>query len=501
MSKNTFMNALKKDSNITSTENGGTSYKSTLNQVLDLFSLGGAYRERTDDDCILLFKNAYEQDPDLATKCLFYLRDREYGQGERRFFRVCYRWLAETDPNTALINMNNVPAMGRWDDLIYSLDGTPLEFNMMDYIHRQFQEDLHSETPSLLAKWMPSCNSSSLETKRLGRKICSYFNLTQRQYRKSLSLLRERINIVERLMSENKWDDIDFSKLPSRAGLIYRNTFARRDETSKRYKEFAQDKNSKVNAKVLYPNDIAHRAFKAATDSYTSPERLMLQKYWDNLPDFYNGREENAIAVVDVSGSMYGTPLEAAVSLGAYIAERGKGPYANHFITFSDEPELVEFKGIDIVDKFCRAAQADWGGSTNIEAVFDLLLNTAIKYHVAPHDMVSKLYILSDMEFNYCIDLGEEHPLWHSVTKEVINSDIEKIGQKWARYGYKIPQIVFWNLNARHDLIPAIGEGFNYVSGFSPIMVENLLSGKSAYEIMLDKLVKSGRYNNVKAYK
>ena len=138
--------------------------------------------------------------------------------------------------------MDNVPAMGRWDDLMYSLEGTPLESSMMNYIYRQFQEDLRSETPSLLAKWLPSCNASSLETRRLGRKICSNFNLTQRQYRKSLSLLRKRINIVERLMSENKWDDIDFSKLPSRAGLIYRNAFARRDETSERYKEFAQDK-------------------------------------------------------------------------------------------------------------------------------------------------------------------------------------------------------------------------------------------------------------------
>ena len=497
---NSFMNALKNDANFTYTENGGTSYKSTLNQVLDLFSLGGAYRNRTDDDCILLFKNAYEQNPDLATKCLFYLRDREQGQGERRFFRVCYRWLAETHPNTALINMDNVPAMGRWDDLMYSLEGTPLESSMMNYIYRQFQEDLRSETPSLLAKWLPSCNASSLETRRLGRKICSNFNLTQRQYRKSLSLLRKRINIVERLMSENKWDDIDFSKLPSRAGLIYRSAFARRDETSERYKEFAQNKSSKVNAKVLYPNDIAHRAFRAAIYSYTSPERLMLQKYWDNLPDFYNGREENAIAVVDVSGSMSGTPLEAAVSLGAYIAERGKGPYANHFITFSDYPELVEFKGIDIVDKFCRAAQADWGGSTNIEAVFDLLLNTAIKYHVAPQDMVSKLYILSDMEFNHCIDLGGNHTYWHydTVTKEKINSDIEKIGQKWARYGYKIPQIIFWNLNARHDLIPAIGEGFNYLSGFSSALIETILSGKDGYDLMLEKL-NSARYSLIRA--
>lgn len=500
MSKNCFMDALENQANIISTENGGTSYRSTLNHILDLFSLGGAYRNRTDDDCILLFKNAYEQNPDLATKCLFYLRDRMQGQGERRFFRVCYRWLAETHPNTALINMDNVPAMGRWDDLIYSLEGTLHEFSMMNYIYRQFQEDLRSETPSLLAKWLPSCNASNLETRRLGRKICSNFGLTQRQYRKSLSLLRKRINIVERLMSENKWDDIDFSKLPSRAGLIYRNAFARRDETSERYKEFAQSKSSKVNAKVLYPNDIAHRAFRtAATYDYTSPERLMLQKYWNNLPDFYNGREENAIAVVDVSGSMRGTPLEAAVSLGAYIAERGKGPYANHFITFSDYPELVEFKGIDIVDKFRRAVGANWSGSTDIEAVFDLLLNTALKYHVAPQDMVSRLYILSDMEFNSCINLGK-YDFWGNPTEKTINSDIERIGQKWARYGYKIPQIVFWNLNARHDLIPAIGDGFNYVSGFSPVMVENLLSGKSAYEIMIDKLVESGRYDNVKAH-
>lgn len=400
--------------------------------------------------------------------------------------------------------MDNVPAMGRWDDLMYSLEGTPLESSMMNYIYRQFQEDLRSETPSLLAKWLPSCNASSLETRRLGRKICSNFNLTQRQYRKSLSLLRKRINIVERLMSENKWDDIDFSKLPSRAGLIYRNAFARRDETSERYKEFAQNKSSKVNAKVLYPNDIAHRAFRAAIYSYTSPERLMLQKYWDNLPDFYNGREENAIAVVDVSGSMSGTPMEAAVSMGAYIADKAHGPFANHFITFSAHPELVRFEGVDIVDKLNRCVQADWGMNTNVQAVFDMLLNTAMKQGVKAEDMPTRIYIFSDMEFDECVSFDRTSKRSRSSwsrwddcrtvnSVDEVNSDLENIKLEWARHGYQMPQVIFWNLNARNNRIPAIGDGFSYVSGFSPVMIQTILGGKDGYDLMLEKL-NSERY-------
>ncbi len=485
---NTFLNQLQKNTNIDYTENGGVTRKSTESKVLDMFGLGGSYRNRSDEDAIILFKNAFEEDRNLALKCLFYLRDILEGQGERRFFRVVFRWLCNKYPEIAIKNIENVPVMGRWDDVIYATEGTPVEVAAFTFIRHQLALDVQCKTPSLLGKWMPSINASSKETKRLGHKLASFLGMSEREYRKMLSTLRERINVLERFMSANRWEEIEFDKIPSRAGIIYRNAFARRDILAKKYEAFAKNKDTKVNADTLYPHDIAHRAFEIADAPIDSPERLMLQKYWDNLRDFYNGREENAIAIVDVSGSMWGTPMEVAVSLGAYIAEKGKGPFANHFITFSTRPELVKFEGVDIVDKLNRCYTANWGGSTDIQAVFNLLLKTAKWNDVKSEDMPKKLYIFSDMEFNFCSK--------YNVIEEV-NSDLELIKKEWETEGYSLPKVIFWNLDARHNHIPAIGDGFSYVSGFSPSMVDFLLGDKDGYDVMIAKLIESGRYDRI----
>ena len=501
---NTFLNQMTKDNNFTYTENGGVTRKTTESKVLDMFAVGGAYRERSDEDVILLFKNAFEEDPDLAMKCLFYLRDVRGGQGERRFFRVAFRWLCRNYPTIAIKNLNNVSEFGRWDDLVYATEGTGVESAAFNIIKHQLALDLECKIPSLLAKWMPSQNASNSETKRLGRKLAKYLGMTSREYRKTLSALRERINVLERLMSAGEWDKIEFDKIPSRAGIIYRNAFARRDILAKKYEEFAKNKDTKVNAEVLYPHDVAHKAFQINSHlvSIEDPTRLMLQKYWDNLKDFYNGRKENGIAIIDVSGSMAGTPMEAAVSMGAYIADKSHGPFANHFITFSERPELVKFEGVDIVDKFHRCVGADWGMNTNLQAVFDMLLRTAKNRHVKVEDMPSRIYIFSDMEFDGCVTFDTRQRRWsYGETVESIdevNSDLEKIKKQWKAEGYDLPQVIFWNLNARHNNIPAIGEGFSYVSGFSPVMIETILSGKDGYDLMLEKLL-SDRYKAVTA--
>lgn len=510
---NTFLNQLIDNTNISYTENGGVTRNTTKSKVLDMFATGGAYRNRSDEDVILLFKNAFEEDPDLAMKCLFYIRDVRGGQGERRFFRVAYRWLANHCPQIAKKNLENVSEYGRWDDLIYVSEGTPVETKAFNIIKHQLALDIQCKTPSLLAKWLPSQNASNHETKRLGYKMAKFFGMTNSQYRKTLSVLRERIHVLERLMSANRWSEIEFDKIPSRAGLIYKNAFARRDIIAKKYEAFAKDVTAKVNAEVLYPHDVAHTAFRSYNLSLNDPNRLMIQKYWNNLKDFYNGREENGIAVVDVSGSMSGTPMEAAVSMGAYIADKAKGPFAHHFITFSNRPQLVEFEGVDIVDKFERCRRADWSMNTNLQAVFDLLLKTAKSKNVKPEDMITKLFIFSDMEFDSCVSFSSPSPSsyggyysrWansdhHFVSSiEEVNSDLEKIKKQWEAEGYKFPKVIFWNLDARQNRIPAIGEGFSYVSGFSPTLVETILSGRDGYDLMIEKLVGSGRYAAVTA--
>ena len=252
-----------------------------------------------------------------------------------------------------------------------------------------------------------------------------------------------------------------------------------------------KSKETKVNAGVLNPVDIAHQIFSSRGADQTA--RNAWQKYWDNLPDYYNGRQENGICVVDVSGSMWGTPMEAAISLGAYIADKADGPFKNHFITFSSTPDLVEFEGRDIYDKFTRAQRANWGGSTNIEATMDLILSTCERARCA---MPDRLYIFTDMEFNSAVGYyGYYNRNRDWSTPETL---FEKIERKFNAHGYKMPQVVFWNLDARQDTIPAIGGRYSYVSGFNPSMVECILSGKTGWDLCLEKLL-SERYKAIHA--
>lgn len=416
-------------------------------------------------------------------------------QGERRFFRICIKWLAAHYEREMEHLIPLVATYGRYDDL-FELFDTPCEAAMMGYIFHVLNEN----EDHLIYKWMPSINASSKESKIRGRKFVREFGMTERQYRQMLSEGRKACHLVETLMSQNQWDQIAFDKLPSRAGLLYKNAFMRREETRERYAAFMSCDKTKVNASVLNPVEIAHQIL----DTWRTPsatERQAWQKYWDNLKDYYNGREEPGIAVVDVSGSMSGQPMEAAVSMGAYIAERGKGPFHNHFITFSANPELVEFEGVDIYDKFNRAVKADWGQNTNIEAVFDMLLETGKRNHVPDTEMPKTIYIFSDMEFDRGLICGPRRvDSWYynrdTMNRSQIDTLIEHKTREWRAAGYTAPRVIFWNLDARQNNIPAIGPGFSYCSGFSMSALEGVLSGKDGIDMML-QVLNSERYNPI----
>ena len=488
---NKFMNGLKNESNYTYTENGALTYKSTLDGLLDLFALGGAYRTRSDTDVINLFMKAFAEDEVHALKCLFYLRDVRGGQGERRFFRVVTKWLAREHTAAMKRNLQYVPEFGRWDDL-YVFVGTPLEKDAFALMRKQLALDVECKTPSLLAKWLKSENTSSYESRFLADKTRRFLGMNHREYRKTLAILRERIRVLERLMSAGRWDEIEFDKIPSRAGMIYKNAFARHDIERMRqgaeqsYEDFAKDKDTKVNAKALYPYEVVKEAMTFGNGSWGSyyyrgrksqdlddTERLMVNKYWENLADYFKDCTFNGICVADTSGSMYGDPLAVALSIAMYCAERNKGEFANHFFTFSSDPTFVKIEGVDFVDKINRMVRNDWGGSTNVEAVFDQMLRIAKQNRCTQDEIPASVIIVSDMEFNSCVRGGR------FVANETLFETIEK---RWNAAGYKMPNLVFWNVQARQDNIPM------RVSGFSPVIFEQVLKGVTAYDLMFDKL-------------
>lgn len=495
---NTFLNGMKDATNFKLTENGAVAHKTTKRDVYDMFALCGAYRNRSDADCITMFSNAFAEDRDLAMKCLFYLADCRGGQGERRFFRVCFKWLATKYPEVARKNIANIPEYRRWDDLIYACAKTPVEKDALKFIKHQLALDVECKTPSLLAKWLPSENASSNETRIMGNMVRSYLGWTHKQYRKVLSELRTRINIVEKLMSQGRWDEIEFDKIPSKAGLIYKNAFARRDLIAKKYEAFAKDEKTTVNAKTLYPYEVVEKATRSFNYSghsnLSNTDRAMVEKYWNNLPDYFNGKQSNILCVVDTSGSMTwnGTssakPIDVAISLGMYCAERAGGPFKNHYISFASRPQLIRIEGVDFVDKVGRIYKTNLCDNTNLTAVFNMLLGIAQRPGTRKEDIPKTIVVISDME----IDSGAR---WSIRTAE---TEMERIRRQWASLGFELPRLVYWNVNARNNTILDSGDNVSFVSGMSPSIFEQVISGKNGWDLCLDKLL-SDRYKAVVA--
>ena len=498
MNKNKLLNAVKEATNVTRTENGAVTRNTTMSALLDLFGTGAAYRTRSESDCIVLFQKAFDENPIYALKCLFYLRDARGGQGERRFFRVVTKWLADNKTAVMKRNLKYVPEFGRWDDL-YAFIGTALEKDVFDLMGEQFVLDLQCKTPSLLAKWLKSENTSSAQSRALATKTRKAFGLTPREYRKSLSILRARINVLERLMSAGQWDKIEFDKIPSKAGLVYRNAFARHDVERMRadkdavaYKDFMQDKNTKVNAKALYPYEVVAKATNYSGMNYgwnrsencDPVERAAINKYWDNLEDYFNGASLDALCMIDTSGSMWGSdasaPINVAISIGLYAAERARGPFHGHYISFSSRPQLIETYGFDFVDKVKRIYSTNLCENTNIEAAFDMLLDTAIKSHCRQSDLPKTIIVVSDMQF-------DRQRSYYGNSNATL---MENIAYKWQRAGYQMPELVYWNVQARgNNVIPMQAkDGITFVSGFSPTLFSQIMMGKTGYELMMDKL-------------
>jgi hypothetical protein len=480
-----MLNHLNNHFNESNTANGAFAYKSTKSTVLDLFSQGGAMRQRSDGDVIQLFSKAFAENPLLAMKTLFYLRDIKQGQGERRFFRLAMKHLSVHNKDVLVKNLHLVPQFGRWDDLWVLLNEKTVRKEVLKLVRDQLLQDKNAENPSLLAKWMPSENASSRETKLNAKIIREFFGATPKQYRKLLSSLRAKINLVETKLTEKDYDSIDYSKLPSKAGMQYRGAFFRNDEL--RYQSFLDSLSKgevKVNAGTLYPNDIVGKILRSYSTS--QQEVKLFEGQWANLPDFIGEKAEDSLVMADVSYSMTGTPMEVSIALAMYIAERNKGAFKDHFMTFSAKPNLVKIQGGNIVEKVRNINRADWGYDTNIEKALRTILDVAVKNNLPKDEVVKKLYIISDMQFNQACS-GASVNIFKNMAKN------------FEAQGYDFPNIVFWNVDA-HDNTPMTMNdmGVQLVSGFSPSIMTQLLNadGKTPYGFMLD-VIESERYAGV----
>ena len=481
---------LKNEANRTYTENGAVTYATTYSDCLDLFATIGALRSVGDQEIISRFVRAFTEDPNLALKTLFFARDVRGGLGERKVFRVCLQWLAHNAPASVKKNIPYVAEFGRWDDLL-SLMGTPCEKDAMLQIKKQLNADLAAmdmgDDVSLLAKWLPSVNASNAQTVAYAKKIARFLCMTDATYRKTLVKLREHIRIIENSLREKDYS-FDYSKQPSKAMFKYRKAFYRND--GERYGEFlgkVSRGEAQLHTGTLTPYEIIKPFFY---DHVGDQEASAIDATWNAQEDFT--RDENALVVIDGSGSMYSRtdpmPATVALSLGIYYAERNTGAFHNHFITFSERPQLVEIKGETILEKVRYCHDYNEVANTNIQKVFELILQAAVKNSVPQSEMPSTLYIISDMEFDCC-------------TRGAELTNFEYAKKVFAEAGYDLPRVVFWNVQSRNKQQPVTQneQGVALVSGCSPRIFSMLKSGiLSPLGYMLD-ILGAERYEKIAA--
>lgn len=498
-----FMSELKKcadsmQDNVSVTENGAIGLKTTGKALLDLNFMLSSMRNMPEDEIYDRFLLAYNENPALALVWLFFARDCRGGCGERRTFRAIFKRFACENESVAIRLLPLIPDFGRWDDLIdIAFADVPLSVRneAFSILLKQIQSDImrcnHDWSISVLAKWLPSSNSSSRESRRRAEVLRNAFGWSPKQYRKNLSGLRKHLDVTERKMSAGEWSEINYESVPSRAAMNYRSAFSRHD--AERYDEYlinVKNGKAKINAGVLYPYDIVH--------AYQSLGRRgvenTLEAQWKALPNTVP-ENQSTLVVVDGSYSMFTnvgntrvTALDVAYSLGIYFSEKLSGPYHNQFITFSSRPQYVGFADglslrakLDIMEHYADCT------NTNIEKVFDLVLKTAVNNDLSQEEIPANILIVSDGEFDEMTTNGTDKALF------------DAIRERWESYGYKLPRLIFWNVCSRTGTIPLASNelGVALVSGFSPNVADMVMSGDiDPYKCLVDKLM-SDRYKPV----
>ncbi len=481
------------------TENGALGYETTGRALVDLNFAAASLRNEDEKEIIDRFIRAFYEDRVLAMKWLFFLRDARGGLGERRSFRIIIRYLAVSMPEMILNLVELMAEYGRFDDMLCLLD-TPVEGRVLAVLEGQLEEDLENmgqgKGISLCAKWLPSGNTSSEEARKSAAKLQRGMGLTAKEYRKLLSSLRAYLKVTEVYMSAGRWKEIDYAGVPSKANVLYRRAFMLHDQTRRKdYLEQVQNNKAVMHADVLMPHDIVSRYTVChGWNIRVGEEDAALEALWKNLPDTVS-EARNVLCVVDGSGSMLCpvgagsvTALHVSNALGIYFAERMSGAYHNRYITFSSSPKYVDLSACRTLrEKLELAFSHNECTNTNIEATFELVLQTAVQNHLKQRELPQTILIISDMEFDRAV--------WGCDTDTLF----ETIKRRFARCGYQLPRLVFWNVNSRTDTIPVRENelGVGLVSGFSVNTCNMVLSSELDPFACLKKILEGKRYRAV----
>lgn len=441
-----FAKAVQTDVKKVRTENGMRAKSGTGKNCVDMFYKIGAMRGQNP---VPVFGAALDEDVDLAVRVALWSRDVREGAGERELFRKMLQFVEQKDAELALRMARKVPELGRWDDL-FSFKSA----GMRQYVFEMFKDAIQDGN-GLAAKWCPRKGTLAAELRK-------HMGMSPKQYRKTLVALT---NVVETKMCARQWEQIDFNHVPSQASRIYKKAFHRNSEAYKEYLAALErgDAGVKVNAGAVYPYEVLKNARYCS-----AAEKTHMKAQWDALPNYMS--DAKVLPMVDVSGSMCCsvgggssvTCMDVAISLGLYCADKVDGAFNGMFLTFSGRPELVKLHG-DILQKFDQMSRSHWDMNTDLNRAFEEVLRVAVRNKVPQSEMPETVVIFSDMQFDQCVR--------HDDTA------FKMIKRKYKDAGYKIPNVVFWNLrDAGNVPVTAHKTGAALVSGFSPSLMKAVLA-------------------------
>lgn len=455
--------------NLTSTTNGGVQYKSSKSKVLDLFFIAGNSSQIDQETFITKVEEAFKEDPLLTLKVLFWSRDVRGGAGQKLGLINWFFLFKDVELKKQFLHL--LPTYGYWKDLVKLYNAEYFQETILNIF---IQELVVPETPSgLVTKWLPRKG-------KLFNDIRRTLKITPKELRK---LLVNNSDTTEQRMSANKWETIHYPHVPSVCMLRNKNSFSKHDaDRFVKYLEEVKAGKTKINASTLYPSDLVAKYTKGNQNltSYLlnqTPDEAV-EQLWNNLPDYLKDSDQSFMVLADMSSSMFDPPIaiNSSIALAIYLSERNKSQFKNTFITFDKTPQLHTIQGETLLEKITNCVRSEWGGSTNLDAAFQLVLNIAKQFNVPQDELPKNLLVISDMQFD---QTGKTNI--HEKTKEAFKSA-----------GYEIPKIIFWNLGKYTKGVPAIQNDNRaiLVSGYSPVIVTSLLKGDlnpfSAMQFILD---------------
>ncbi|KFK25558.1 hypothetical protein AALP_AA8G130400 [Arabis alpina] len=398
-----------------------------------------------------------------------------------------------------------------------------------DYLRKDIEFLTCGETNkiSLAAKWCPSLDSSfdkaTLICESIAKKLFpresnpDYEGIEEAHYcyrvrdrlrKQVLVPLRKTLQLPEVYMGASDWESLPYNRVASVAMKSYKEIFLKHDEERfQKYLDDAKAGKTTIAAGAVLPHEIIG-------DLNGGDGGQVAELQWKRMVDDMRekGSLTNCIAISDVSGSMAGTPMEVAVALGLLVSELSEDPWRGKLITFSANPEMHLVEGDDLKTKTEFVRRMDWGMNTDFQKVFDLILRVAVEVKLKPEEMIKRVFVFSDMEFDQASGSGSGSgsrgpPRFHQQYRrgyyngsdsETESEEEYKAESGWETnyetivrkfkekgYGESVPEIVFWNLRASKSTpVTSNQKGVALVSGFSKNLIKMFLDNDGEIDPM-----------------